>query len=432
MNLWTITLALVSGGQSAPTLTLDEAIEIAIQNAYAIRTADSRAQQARDLVRAAERSAGFAVNGSGQFSIYSDSDSSGVGKNTSTFGSANGSVSLTFPIDINGNIRRNVSAFEYGLLAAEANKTAEIVAIKSSVREAYNAILQAEALVEVSRQSLESAQERLRNVELRQQVGELATVDVLTARTQVALAETNLTESRNQALLAKQSLNTLLARAVDAPFETQPYASQALDTAPPALETKALLDYAMNVRPDVAAFTYRLKGLEKQTELQKNALRPTLGFGASYTQFYNKNDVFGTPKNQTQVGLQMSWPIFDGGVNAALVRGKEEDEVQAKIALEQIRSAAALEIQQALTNLINARARLEASATSVQTAEEAFRLISLRFREGEAIQEQVIDAQASLTQARANQVAARYDLLTAYARLQRALATDDVSAIVNR
>jgi outer membrane protein TolC len=63
----------------------------------------------------------------------------------------------------------------------------------------------------------------------------------------------------------------------------------------------------------------------------------------------------------------------------------------------------------------------------VALAQEVFRLAQVRRDAGEGTYVEIIDAETDLTRARNGLVSARYDYLTAYAQLQRALGRDDVS-----
>src|SRR6185436_3294343 len=80
------------------------------------------------------------------------------------------------------------------------------------------------------------------------------------------------------------------------------------------------------------------------------------------------------------LGLQLSWPVFDGfrtRSNVALARA-QADVAQAQYA--QAREAAAVQLAQARSDLQTAQAQFSATRLNVSEAEEAFRLATIRFQ----------------------------------------------------
>ena len=86
--------------------------------------------------------------------------------------------------------------------------------------------------------------------------------------------------------------------------------------------------------------------------------------------------------------------------------------------------SAAQDVRNAASNLRGARARLENATRQVALAQEVFRIAQVRQAAGAGTYVETVDAQTTLTTARNNLVRARYDVLTAYSQLQRAVGTD--------
>jgi outer membrane protein TolC len=155
-------------------------------------------------------------------------------------------------------------------------------------------------------------------------------------------------------------------------------------------------------------------------------LLPSLNLTANY----NRN--IGASGNQRDytafatVGL--SWPIFDSGVTRARVQQAREDERQAEIQQEQLELGVSLEVRQAMTNLVNAKSTLQVAQTQVTVATETYRLAQVRLQAGEGTSLEVTNALTDLTRAQNQLANARYNYLTAYAQLQRAVAADDPNA----
>ena len=87
-------------------------------------------------------------------------------------------------------------------------------------------------------------------------------------------------------------------------------------------------------------------------------------------------------------------------------------------------------VRTAVANLGSAKARFENAQAQVMLAQETYRLAVVKQNAGEGTYVEVIDAQNALTQAKDGLLGAKYDYLTAYAQLQRAVGVDDISAAV--
>ena len=91
------------------------------------------------------------------------------------------------------------------------------------------------------------------------------------------------------------------------------------------------------------------------------------------------------------------------------------------------RLAVSLEVQQARTALREAESRLEASAKSVELAEESVKITRERFGNGLALATQLIDTETALTASRVRRTGAENDRRAAIAALRRALGLPMIS-----
>lgn len=122
-----------------------------------------------------------------------------------------------------------------------------------------------------------------------------------------------------------------------------------------------------------------------------------------------------------QVGVQMSWPLFDGLRTKGNIELARAQARVAEVQLNQERETVALEVARARAELARARAAFEARRQNAGEADEAFRLATLRFNRGLGTQLEVSDAQLALATARTDEARATYDLYLASAALARSL-----------
>jgi outer membrane protein TolC len=134
----------------------------------------------------------------------------------------------------------------------------------------------------------------------------------------------------------------------------------------------------------------------------------------------------GSSDNGTIGTLALSYPVFDSGITRSRVRAARQDENSAMIGLEQVTLAVVLDVRASYTRLATAKESLAVALDSEKLATEALRLAQLRYDEGAGILIDVTAAQADLTAARGSVQSAKYEYLTAYSALQRAVGRDDL------
>ncbi|RYG45650.1 TolC family protein, partial [bacterium] len=237
-----------------------------------------------------------------------------------------------------------------------------------------------------------------------------------------AQARFDLAAAENQLGLARTALNLQMNRPIETEFTaTDP---GALPTAPSSADETVTT--ALTLRPELKAIEAQRQGLRQQRRVTEAGDDPTLLVGVNYGRNLDAGG-FGNRENQTTATVTLSWPFFDGGATRFRVRQVRQDEEQARIQLEQQKLTISQEVRNALISLATARQRLENAERQVTLAEEVYRLAGVRRDAGEGTYVEVVDAQNQLVQARNGVVNARYDYLTAYSQLQRAVGRDDLA-----
>jgi outer membrane protein len=122
-----------------------------------------------------------------------------------------------------------------------------------------------------------------------------------------------------------------------------------------------------------------------------------------------------TTDNGYSVGIVMTLPIFDGFMRengVATARAKLDKAAQTEAL---VRQQIAKDVNQTALMLTASEKGVEASKTGLDQAEEEYRIVQERFASGRGIQVEILDAQASVTRARFNVVAALADYNSALA-----------------
>lgn len=411
----------------APTsgpITLDDAVAIAQRNAFSVRLQQSRVEQSRQAVIGSEAALGPKVNAAVAYTRYGKETTAKFGATPiviSPLESKTITTSLSLPLDIAGNSHRLVRASEAQLRASRQSLNSTLNDARQNARSAYFTVLRAQAYVGVAKQALSDAEARLKQAQQQFAQQQVAAVDVQRFEAQVASSQADLISAENQLRLAQMSLNQVLARPIESSVEVVDVVSLPNE----AVDADSLATIAQGRRPELLAIQENLTALANIRRAQEATLNPSLSLSVANVRNIDAKGL--SAQDQTNsLSLALNIPIFDMGATRAKVKQARQDEEQAKIQLEQARLGVSIELRSAATNLTSARARYENAVKQVALAEEVFRLARVRQDAGEGTYIEVIDAETSLTAARNSLVSARYDILVAYAQLQRALGSDDI------
>ena len=407
---------------SSPRITVDEAVDLALKNAFSIRAQATRVEFAKQRLAEVKANMGPRVTLDGTYTRFDKASTATFGSQTivtSPIDSQIAKVTVSMPIDISRHFSRGVSAGKFNLKASEELLNAQKNEVKSLVRRSFYQLLQADALVKVAEEAVAANQERLKNVKLEQAAGSKAKIDVLRFETQLAQSQTELISAKNSATIARNALNNVLGRPIETPVEAVPET----EIPSPNLVENTLAKTAQDTRSELKQLGYTAEALKYVRELEERGLNPSLNASVQHQRNLGDLGLGGRDTSTTGV-VALSIPVFDSGITRARVKAARQDEEQIKITIEQTKLGISLDVRQAFSNLNNARARLEVAEQQVALAKEAYRLAVLKYEAGEGIQLEVTDAQTELTRAQTGWVNSRYDFLKAIAELQRAIGTD--------
>ena len=298
-------------------------------------------------------------------------------------------------------------------LAEQAQEDVELQRqlITLTVKESFININFARRLIRVQEQALERADLNLRSARGFFEVGTRPKSDVARAEVDVANARVDLIRARNAERLARVALSTAMGIPADTPIEVQDnlvYEAMAIDRA-------QLLSQALAQRPEYKQARLRVDEADARMRRAFRDFFPDVSASGFYGGARaDLNEVW-------EVGLALSWTIFDGGNRIARLR-----ETKASVEAEKSRVRAteldiSREVEQAQLNVSEAQERIGAAQTAVASAQENFRLAQGRFDAGVGTILELTDAQLFLTQAQNTEAQALADYRIAVARLERAI-----------
>jgi outer membrane protein len=281
-------------------------------------------------------------------------------------------------------------------------------------------VITSRASVDVVNQALARIGAHLNDVRNQLSVGLVPPSDVLSLEAQQARQQQLLIEAENMADTASVDFRRLVGLAADALFEL----ADRLDT-PTAVsaEINALVDAARANRAERKALEIRIEGFGERLTAAEAGRTPLISTVGGYDVARPNPRIFPRQaawKPSWDLGVNLSWSLFDGGRARAEVAEAAANRKAAEERLKEFDANVGAEVRQRASDLASARAAIAAADVGVRSATEARRVIAERFSAGVATNTDVIDAQVALLQAELDRTRALANAKLAEARLERA------------
>lgn len=262
--------------------------------------------------------------------------------------------------------------------------------------------------LEVAENGVEDRKEHLRIAQVNFNNGLGLYADTLRASTAVTEAEQKLISAQKNLKVAQRALGMLLG--LEDLIATTPSAINM-----PQHDLEYYTQYARE-RRDIQSLQHQFTNAQNNLRMQEAALVPTLGVGSSY-QLNDKDIPFGNDGESWQVFALLNWKLFDG-----TKRSHEKQKARFQIAetqehLERLQDGAAFQVFETFLGVEEARKNAELARAALTTAEEGKRLVQLRYENSLSPLVDLLDAQISLDQARADVLAREKEQQLATLRL---------------
>ena len=285
-----------------------------------------------------------------------------------------------------------------------------------NIKEAYYQYLQAGKAVDIFTNALALANENLRVSDKLMQNSMGTKESVLRARAQVSQVKSSLIAAGNQQQNALAYFNFLLNQSLDAPVTADTTVLEQMNTGiSAALEVPARREELAKLQSAQRAVTTGIKMNRSYIVPKLNAFYNIgfqgFGFHFNSDQFYQLG------------GLQLKWDLFKANDNKYKIRQSQLDLQTLETQYKDVEQQLSLQVRTTLNNYRSAIQTLQANADEVQSTQETYRFAERRFREGQALQIELIDARTQLTNAQLKYSLAQLAVLTRAAELERVTAS---------
>ncbi|MBI2269755.1 MAG: TolC family protein [Bacteroidetes bacterium] len=404
-------------------LTLDNAIEIALKNNYAIAIAKATTSIAAN--NNTYGNAGFlpqvSLNASGSLSSVNTKqeyasglkiDRQGVSSNN-----INSGVSLNWTIFDGFRMFATKEKLNELQAQGELNLKMEIENNLSGIIIAYYNIVRQQQLIKAMYESVKVSEERIRIAQKKTEIGSASKLDLLQAKVDLNTQRSAILKLKTDLSNAKASLNLLLARSNEADFIVA-------DSIPLNFKV-SYNDLKTSVPKLNDSLLYAQKNILISQKVLKevNALRlPQIGINTTYNFSKTNNQVGFALINQNlgwNGGLSIYWNLFNAFKTNILYRNAQQQTMITKYQFDQTQKQVETSLLKAWNNYQNSLEALLLEEENSAVAKENLAVALERFRIGNATNVDMNLAQKSFEDAASRRLSARYDAKVAETTLMK-------------
>ncbi|MCZ6691988.1 MAG: TolC family protein [Planctomycetota bacterium] len=303
--------------------------------------------------------------------------------------------------------------------------------VVSEVERLYWDAVHARGNLSVQGAAVDSAQEVLNISEARLRVGDVAELEVWTARANLATQEEGRIRARNDLANAEDRLAQIILR----PEWRRVGRRAILTTDEPDLveeevDLERSLERALERRPDLRRSERQLEQARIQHRKAKHELLPTLNLtGTVGTSGLGKDpgnalsEMFTGEFIDWGVGLSLEVPLGANRFAEGNLKKLKHRKEQAQVALNSLKAGIIYEVRQAVRGVASARERVRAAEAARELSERRLRVEQAKLREGATIAKEVLDVQEDLLAARSAELRARIDYRLALSLLKKSEST---------
>ena len=424
------------------TLSLDQALQIALSENASVKVADLEIQRTGYARKGTYASLFPQIDGSGSYQrtikkqvMYMDFAMPGRPDSEEGGGSsaANGievgrwntfstGISASMPL-VNAQLWQSLKISDQDVELAVEKARASRLETVTQVKKAFFTVLLAKEAFQVYKGVYENAMENLDLTQKKFNAQRASELDLTRAKTAVANAIPNVYDSENAVQIGLWQLKAVMGVDLDTDIDVAgtiaDYAAE-LDSTLPDYED-------LSGNSTLRQLALQAEQLAQTIKMQQYAYLPSLAVAFSYSINAMANDYkFSNYRwsPYSYVGLSLSIPIFSGGRRYNAVRQTRVQAAELDIQRANTERQLQIAIRQYLGTMGTAVKSYASAASAVETATKAYSIARQSYDVGRSTLTDLNDAQLALTQSQLGVCQAIYSYVTAKSDLEGTLGAD--------
>ena len=433
----TVTCMAQSSASSSSTLTLEEAIDMALSNNRSIKNARLETDRSDDKLAALKtrRLPSFKVSGlltqplttfdttfdRGVFGTYP-----GIGPvpaDTTTITSSTNTTGLIFaqitqPLTQLKRIGLQIEQQKLARDISDAQRQETEQTVVNEVKRAYYAILQTQGAAAAAEEAVKLYKEldRVTGDYVIQQVA--LKTEQMNVQTRLAKSEYELLSLENVLSSQKEQLNNLLGRDASMKFTI----ADGFETAQTMMRQTNLSEArerAMQQRPEIREAQLKVGQAKLDRRAKKSEFIPDVSLTMNYAQTFNYSNF--VPQSVSGVGIQVEWEVFDWGRKKNELAEKSRVVAEADNSLREAQNQVVMEVNSKFRQLQETCQMIRVARLAQTAARADVQLVSYKYRLEAALLKDVLQAQTTLADVNADYQKALLSFWTAKADFEKAL-----------
>ena len=413
--------------QEKVTLTLDQSIQTGLQNSKRINSAKMKIRGADAKVSEINSSRLPSLSFNAVYTRLSNIDPFSISTPFGDFtltqninDNYNFKLSLQQPIFTGFKLKSAYDMAEYNSMAVKEEYSQTEQDLILDIKTAYWNLYKANKIKKVVDENVAEMKAHLKDAENLFNQGLATNSDLLKVKVQLAEAQLRQIDAQNAVKLAMTNLSNI----IELPLTTEIEVSEDLPEETDGIDSlEALKTMAWDNRPELKAMSYRVKASETGIDYAQSGWFPQIYLVGNYNYSNPNNRYFPVEKkfrDSWDVSVSLSFDLWNWNKTGNQTTQAEADFEQAKDGYKILKDAVTLQVTQNYLTLEQAKEKLIVSKTSVEQAEENYRVASELFKQGLMTNSDLLDVEVALLQTKTNNVQTIVDYEIAKANLERA------------
>jgi outer membrane protein len=314
-----------------------------------------------------------------------------------------------------GRVRGLIHEQQYEAQAARARYELARLNLILEVCQRYFEVLATKAQIKVYEKAVEQRQEHLHEAQLMAQAELKPEIDVYTTQAQLSRSQLDLIRARNAGADAKVALDNAMGLSENA---LEYHMADQLTWDPINITLPQLLNDAFAMRPDLQMMAHQAEAAGARVKIYRSDYFPTLQGAGAY-------ETMGTglpASNNFDVGVVVSWPIFNGFQTEHQVAQAKYNQQAINHQIEDLRQQIVLEVTRSFLDWQASVAAIGKAQAVLDASQEELHLAEHRYKAGLGNVVELEDAQTRFTLDQSNYVDALYSYAVMKASVQHATA----------
>jgi len=314
-----------------------------------------------------------------------------------------------------GRVRGLIHEQQYEDEAARARYNLARLNLILEVSQRYLELLATRLRVKVYEKAVEQRQEHVHESQLMTQAELKPQIDLYTTQAQLSRAQLDLIRARNAAADAKVELDNAMGLSEN---DLDYHMADPLTWEPISMTLPQLLNDAFGARPDLQMMAHQAQAAGARVRIYRSDYFPTLQGAGDY-----ETTGTGLPAvNNFDVGVVVTWPIFNGFQTEHQVAQAKYKQEAIKHQIEDLRQQIVAQVTRSFLDWKASVAAITKAKSVLDASQEELHLAEHRYRDGLGNVIELEDAQTRFTMDSANYVDALYGYAIAKAAVEHATA----------